>query len=181
MLFCHSFLFRLALYRECSLQCRLILHLKAHRLDASVLRPNDWKIPWVVRKGDRDGKTAFIAQRHQCGRDRVSQNTPHLFTVVQRMHRPDHDSTLFPYNIHTVCYDPLRFIRIMRPDVMCAAATDKCFAFQNAPCSAWPAHPEKAAFLRCSGLCHFLQLPAVVKEVRAIVLGILLCHTREKG
>ena len=104
MLFCHSFLFRLALYRECSLQCRLILHLKAHRLDASVLRPNDWKIPWVVRKGDRDGKTAFIAQRHQCGRDRVSQNTPHLFTVVQRMHRPDHDSTLFPYNIHTVCY-----------------------------------------------------------------------------
>lgn len=60
------------------------------------LRSNDWKIPWVVRKGDRDGKTAFIAQRHQCGRDRVSQNTPHLFTVVQRMHRPDHDSTLSP-------------------------------------------------------------------------------------
>lgn len=70
-LFYHLFLFCLALYRECGLQCCLILHLKAHGSDASVLRPNGRKIPRVVCKGNRDG-AASPTWQGSCGPERAA-------------------------------------------------------------------------------------------------------------
>ena len=142
-------------------QFRLTLWSVADMANPTMFRKDRWDRPCVLWKGHDSSIAALIFDCDACSGECVGLDPPYLLPVIQRDKVPQDMALLLSSDGDAVSLDPIRLVRVVRPDGMGAGPPQERLPLLDAPCPDGPAHPIEDAVLPVglqNGFCQFRRV-----------------------